>query len=262
MHSRFAVMKCGCAMLAIVGSAAAAAKSWTLDELVDKNIQARGGITAIHAINSIKLTGKLLVNQGRFELAFVQTFKRPALMRQEVTLQGLTQTQAFDGKSGWQINPFEGRKDPERLPEDDVKSLAEAAADADGALVDWKTKGVTLSYLGTEDVDGTMAHKIKLARSNGDVEYVFLDPEFFLEIRTLSQRLEHGVQLAIETDLGDYEKVNGVFLPFAIESGKKGSSDKQKFIVEKAEVNLAIDNASFAFPVRVPVPVPVAQPSK
>ena len=262
MRLRIAATMCGCAMFAIAGNAAAAAKTWTLDELVDKNIQARGGLTAIHAIQSIKLSGKMLVNQGQFELAFVQTFKRPALMRQEATLQGLTQTQAFDGKSGWQINPFAGRKDPERLSEDDVKSLAEAAADADGALVDWKAKGVTLSYLGTEDVDGTLAHKIKLARSNGDVEYVFLDPEFFLEIRTLSQRVEHGVQLAIETDLGDYEKVNGVFLPFAIESGKKGSSDKQKFIVEKAEVNLAIDNATFAFPAPLPTPAPVAQPTK
>jgi hypothetical protein len=247
MRLSLSTIICSCAMIAASGSIHAA-KIWTVDELVDKNIEARGGITAIRAMKSLKLTGKLLLNQGQFEMAIVQTFKRPAQVRFEATVQGLTQTQVYDGKSGWQINPFNGRKDPERLSGDDSKGLAEAASEFDGSLVDWKAKGATVNYLGTEDVDGTLAHKIKLSRPNGDVEYIFLDPDHFLEIRTLSQRIEHGVQLAIETDLGDYEKVNGVYIPFAMETGKQGSSDKQKTVINKAEVNPAVDDAVFAFP--------------
>ena len=191
-----------CAMMAVSGSIHAA-KIWTVDELVDKNIEARGGMAAIRAMKSLKLTGKLLLNQGQFEMAIVQTFKRPAQVRFEATVQGLTQTQVYDGKSGWQINPFNGRKDPERLSGDDSKGLAEAASEFDGSLVDWKAKGATVSYLGTEDVDGTLAHKIKLSRPNGDVEYIFLDPDHFLEIRTLSQRIEQSRDLR-ETTLNTY----------------------------------------------------------
>jgi len=52
----------------------------------------------------------------------------------------------------------------------------------------------------------------------------------------------------VETDLGDYEKVGGVFLPFSLESGPKGGTDKQKLILEKGEANVAIDDAQFKFP--------------
>jgi len=219
-----------------------------LDDLVAKNIQARGGIVALHAMRSLTLRGKLLVNDGQIELGLVQTVERPSNIRVEASIQGLTQVQAYNGTVGWQINPFQGRKDPERLSADDIKSLAETIADFDGSLVDWQKKGNKLEYLGIEDVDGTQAHKIKLTRQSGDMEYVYLDPDHFLEIRLLSQRTEHGVTVETETDLGDYEKIQGVFVPFSMEFGPKGSSDRQKLIVSSAKVNARTDDALFNLP--------------
>jgi hypothetical protein len=232
----------------VCGLAAGAPFVPSLEELVARNIEARGGIAALDAMKSLKIQGKLIVQDGQFELQFVQTVRRPASIRSEATIQGLTQVQAFDGTTGWQINPFQGRKDPERLSTDDIKSLAETVADFDGALVNWQKKGNKLEYLGTEDIDGTQAHKIKLTRPSGDTEYVYLDPDHFLEIRLLSQRTEHGVRVETETDLGDYEKVSGVLIPFSIESGLKGSSDRQKLVVDKAEINAKTDDVWFAFP--------------
>ena len=87
-----------------------------------------------------------------------------------------------------------------------------------------------------------------MTRKNGDVNYVYLDPDHFLEIRIVTQRTEQGAQVEIETDLGEYEKINGVFIPFSIESAPKGASDKQKLIIEKAEANVPLDDASFNFP--------------
>ncbi len=116
-------------------------------------------------------------------------------------------------------------------------------------LINWKEKGSQVEYLGTEDVDGTQAHKMKVVRKNGDVAYVYLDPDHFLEIRILSQRTEQGNQVEIETDLSDYEKVNGVFVPFSIESAPKGSADKQKIIIDKAEGNVPVDETPFKMPV-------------
>jgi hypothetical protein len=237
-----------CGSLLMCGLAARAVSAPTLEQLVTQNIEARGGAAALGAMKSLRIQGKLLIQDGQFELQYVQTVRRPASIREEATIQGLTQVQAFDGTTGWQINPFQGRKDPERLSTDDIKSLAETVADFDGALVDWQKKGNKLDYLGTEDIDGTLAYKIKLTRPSGDTEYVYLDPDHFLEIRLLSQRTEHGVQVETETDLGDYEKIDGVLVPFSIESGLKGSSDRQKLVVNKADVNVKTDDAWFAFP--------------
>ncbi len=229
-------------------AAGAAAPAETIDDLVTRNIQARGGVSALHAMHSLTIRGKLLINDGQIEVGMVQTVERPAKIRVELSLQGLTQIQAYNGTVGWQINPFQGRKDPERLAADDIKSLAETVADFDGALVDWKTKGNKLEYLGTEDVDGTQAYKIKLTRPGSDTEYVYLDPDHYLEIRLLSQRIEHGVTVETETDLGDYAKIQGVFVPFSVEFGRKGSTERQKIIVSSAKVNARTEESSFDLP--------------
>jgi len=54
--------------------------------------------------------------------------------------------------------------------------------------------------LGTEDVDGTAAHKLKVVRKNGDVSFVYLDPDHFLEIRIVTGRMRHGAYEEVETD--------------------------------------------------------------
>jgi len=219
----------------------------TADELIAKNIEAKGGATALHDLQSLRLKGKLLVQQGQIELAYLQTKKRPEEVRSEASLQGMTQIQAYDGKEGWKVSPFFGRKDPERMSADDVKALVEDT-EIDGALVDWKAKGSALEYLGTEDVEGTPAHKLKVLRKNGDVSFVYLDPDHFLEIRVLTQRMRHGAHEDVETDLGDYEKAGGVFVPTSIDVGQKGAPDKQRIIIDKVEANVPVDDAKFHFP--------------
>jgi hypothetical protein len=227
----------------------------TVDELVSKNIEAKGGATALNSLQTLRSTGKMLVQQGQIELGYLQTKKQPEQVRTEASLQGMTQIEAYDGKEGWKISPFFGRKDPERMSADDVKALVEDT-EIDGPLADWKAKGSTVEYLGTEDVDGTPAHKLKVVRKNGDVSFVYLDPDHFLEIRIVTQRVRHGAHEEIETDLGDYEKAGGVFVPTSIEVGRKGSPYKQRVVVDKVEANVPVDDAIFHFPGQINVPEP------
>jgi hypothetical protein len=227
----------------------------TADQLVAKNIEAKGGASALHDLQTLRLTGKMLVQEGQIQLTFTQTKKRPDEVRSEASLQGMTQIEASDGKEGWKVSPFFGRKDPERMSADDVKALVEDA-EMDGPLIDWQAKGNTVEYLGTEDVDGTPAHKLKVTRKNGDVSFVYLDPDHFLEIRVLTQRTRHGAYEEVETDLGDYEKAGGVFVPTSIEFGPKGAPDKQRIIIDKVEANVPVDDAIFHFPGQIALPQP------
>ena len=246
MYSRLTIISIASA-LAVSAVCAQDKPQLTVDELVAKNVAAKGGVDALRALQSVRFTGKMLVNEGQIQLAYVETKKRPADVRAELTLQGMTAIQAYDGEQGWKVSPFQGRKDPEKMSADDTKSLLEEA-EIDGPLVDWKAKGSTVEYLGTEDVDGTLAHKLKVVRKNGDVTFVYLDPDAFLEIRKTTQRVEQGAQVEVETDVGDYEKIAGVFLPFSIESGRKGGPDKQKIVIDIAEPNISVDDAIFKFP--------------
>jgi len=240
MRRRFAALLCVFTIPAAFG--------YTADELVSKNIEAKGGLDSIHAIKSLRLSGHMRIQQDTVELDYVTLIEPPGSVRYEVTLQGLTQVQAFDGAQAWQINPFQGRKDPEKLSADDAKGMGEDAADFAGPLVDYKAKGYKLDYLGQEDIDGTEAYKLRVTRTNGDLTTVYLDPDYFLEIRTVNLRIEHGVPVETVVDYGDYEKVAGVFVAFSQESGIKGSSDRQKVQFDEAEANVGLGDGLFHFP--------------
>lgn len=240
MRRRFAALLCVFTIPAAFG--------YTADELVTRNVEAKGGLDSIHAIRSLRLSGHMRIQQDTVELDYVTIIKQPGSVRYEASLQGLTQIQAFDGEQAWQINPFQGRKDPEKLSADDAKGMAEDAADFAGPLVDYKAKGYKLDYLGREDIDGTDAYKLRVTRANGDLTTVYLDPDYFLEIRAVNRRVEHGVPVETVVDYGDYEKVAGVFLPFSQESAVKGSSDRQKVQFDKAEANVDAGDGAFHFP--------------
>ena len=233
---------------ALVAAFSPLAAAQTVDELVAKNIEARGGLDKLRAIQATRSTGTMkFTGDFAIELALSEVATRDGRIRNEVTLQGLTAVQAYDGKDAWQISPFQGRKDPDKMSGDDAKALLDST-DIDGPLVDWKAKGHALTYLGTEDVDGTDAHKLKLVEKDGDVKYVYLDPDHFLEIRHLVQRKVRGVEQEYEADFGEYELVEGVYMPFSVETGPKGGEKNQKVVIERVEVNPKVDDDSFHFP--------------
>jgi hypothetical protein len=235
-------------LVAPLGLVSGVCNAVTADELVAKYIEARGGIEKMKAIQTLRLTGKLQLN-GEFtaEFALVRQIRRPNQVRTDATLQGLTTVRAWDGQEGWGISPLFGRKDPERLSLDESKELIDIA-DIDGPLVDSASKGNGIEYLGTEDVDGTEAHKLRVTSKGGDVQYLYLDPDYYLVIRVLYQRTIRGALVEVETDLGNYEKVNGVYFPFSIDAGPKGEAKTRKITIDKAEANISLQDALFRFP--------------
>jgi outer membrane lipoprotein-sorting protein len=246
--AKTAMKICSSLFVTLLGLLSGAACAVTADELVAKNISARGGMGKIKAIQSVRYTGKLELS-GDFtaEFVLVRLITRLNQVRSDATLQGLTMVRAWDGQEGWGISPMFGRKDPERLSPDESKELIEIA-DIDGPLVDSASKGYRVEYLGTEDVDGTEAHKLKLTAKDGDVQYIYLDPDYFLVIRVLYQRSVRGAEVEVETDLGNYEKVDGVYFPFSIDAGPKGGARTRKITIERMDANLPLKDEIFRFP--------------
>jgi hypothetical protein len=229
------------ASLSIAGSAQ------TADELIQKNIDAKGGMEKIKAIHSVRMKGKL-AGEGGFTAAISQENQRPNLVRETFSLQGMTAVQAYDGSSGWQIQPFGGHKDPELMGEDSLRDLL-LDADFDGPLVDYKEKGNTVEYLGHDVVDGDDALRLKVTEKNGDIIYYFLDPDTFLEIRKEVQESIRGSVRESVTEMGSYKPVEGVMFPYSISQGSKANPAQQTSTIEKIEVNVPIDKADFALPV-------------
>jgi hypothetical protein len=218
----------------------------TAEELVAKNIQARGGIEKMKAIKTIRMTAKF-EGGGGFTAVVGQESQRPNLIRQTFTLQGMTQVQAYDGADGWQIQPFGGKKDPELMGEDDLRDLL-LDADFDGPLVDYKEKGNTVEFLGHDVVDGDDALRLKITLKNGDIIYDYLDPDTFIEIRKEIQQFIRGSVRDRVVGYGSYKPVDGVMYPFSISQGPKNHPDEQTITVQKMDPNVKIDPADFMLP--------------
>jgi hypothetical protein len=218
----------------------------TADELVEKNIQARGGMEKIKATKSRRITGQFS-GGGGFTAMIGQENERPNLVRETFSLQGMTAIQAYDGAAGWQIQPFQGHKDPELLGEDDLRGLVRDA-DFDGPLVDYKEKGNTVEYLGHDTVDGDDALRLKITLKNGDIIYQYLDPDTFLEIREEVQEFIRGSVHEHVTEMGSYKPVAGVMYPFSLSMGSKTNPAEQTVTIYKIEPNISFENTDFAVP--------------
>ena len=226
----------------------------TVDDLIKKNIDAHGGLDKMKTVKSVRMTGKASF-PGGVEAPFALSKKRPASVRIEFTIQGLTGVQAYDGTTGWQVMPFQGVKDPQKLAEDDLKDIVEQA-DFDGPLVDYKAKGNTVELVGKEDVQGTDANKLKLTLKSGDVRYIYLDPETGLDIKMTTMIKREGVERSFDTYLGDYKTIEGLVFPMSVEL-KMGDQPGPSYTVEKVEVNPDLSDSMFS----MPAPGAQSQPS-
>jgi hypothetical protein len=235
-------------LLGIIGLAlfAIPVSAQTAEEIIAKYVKTIGGAEKIEAIKTLRRTGKF-TGGGGFEAVVIRENKRPQMARQEFTIQGMTGVTAYDGKTGWKIEPWGGKKDPEALGEEEMKGIQEDA-DFDGPLVNYQQKGNKVEFVGAEPVEGTDAFKLKVTLKNGDVRYYFMDTDYYVPIKIESKRMVRGAEREFETSLGDYKEVAGVYLPHSIESGLKGNPNKSQITFEKIEANVALDDSRFKQP--------------
>ena len=158
---------------------ATSSRADTLDDIVAKSVAARGA-AALHALSSLRLTGKLTFGGGDFSVeAQWRLLRAHGKLRIEATLQGLTQIFTYDGKTAWRVSPFQGRREAEKLSADEARSLVRQA-ELLIPLADLKAQNDRAELVGTEDVDGTACVEVRVTRHDGDIEYIDLDPDSYL----------------------------------------------------------------------------------
>lgn len=242
-------------LLALVAVSPVAVQAMDADELIKKNIEATGGLEKIKSVKSVKYTGKFLTQGMEFPFTMVQ--KRGEKMRIEAEIMGSTMVQVFDGEKGWGINPMTGSSDPQPMSGMEEKSF-KLQADMDGPLIDYADKGYTVEYLGEEDVEGTPAYKLKVDTNNGIVMNIFFDKDYFLNIKSSNAITVDENEFETQTYSSDYQEVDGMVMPFAIET-RSGDQVLNQVMMEKVEYNVEVDDSIFEMP---EVPAAPAVPEK
>lgn len=232
------------AVLTALLAANSTAAAQTVDEIVAKAWQAKGG-DKWKAMQSTRMTAR--INISGMELPMTILSKRPNLMRQDITIpmQNVTIVQAFDGEKGWAINPLEGPTATE-LPAPAAEAMKDQA-DFDGPLVDYKAKGNTVELVGTEDVGGAKAYHLKITKKNKQVQHLYIEVARGVELKSVSEVDMGAGMTTVETELADYRAVDGILVPFTMRVNG-GPAGPVSMTVDKVEFNVAVDDKVFKIP--------------
>ena len=218
----------------------------TADEIIARFVKTVGGAEKIQSIRTLRRVGKFTGDDG-FEAAVIVENTRPNKVREEFSIQGMTGVNAYDGANGWKIDPFGGKKDPESLSEEEMRSIVEDS-DFDEPLINYQQKGNKVELVGMDQIEGTDVYKLKVTLKSGDTRYYYMDTDSYVPIKYETKRIIRGTPQETETTLGDYKQVGGWYLPFSLETRQKGSSGSQKITFDRIEFNVPIDSTRYNRP--------------
>ena len=232
------------------GAARSPAK--TAAEVIDRNIQARGGLDAWRNVDTMVWLGHL-EHGGREtqRVPFVMTLKRPNLTRFELKEQFTQFTRIFDGTHGWKLRPgADGRPETKPFSPEEV-NFARTEFVIDGPLIDYQTKGVTADLDGIDTVDGRKAYRLSLRLPSGGERKVWIDVETNLDIRydrPATNPLKPGAPVSVY--YRNYEATDGVQVARSIETGvgSGGGAAGDKLIIDRVMINPKLDDGTFALP--------------
>ena len=238
-----------CMPLAMIGAASPQAPAnLTAAQIIEKNVSAKGGLQAWRAVQTISFTGKMEAGgKQNTELPFQLKLKRPHKSRMELEFQG-TAVQVYDGTNGWKLRPFLGRDTVEPYSPEELKS-ASFESDVDGPLVDYTAKGNKVELEGVEKVEGQDAYKLKVTMKAGQVQHIWVDAETFLEVKVEgTPRRMDGRMRPVSIYLRDYKAVNGLMVPYVLETAVEGNKVTHKMFIENVAVNPKLEDSLFARP--------------
>lgn len=236
MIRRLAAAGVGVAALLFLSISASAQ---TVDELVAKNLEAKGGLARLRTVQTVKQTSQLSMQGMQASLTIYG--KRPNLLRQEMSIQGQTVVMAFDGVAPWMINPLLGATTPVVMTGVEANLIREQSS-FDGLLADYKDRGTKIEFVGTEALGDRKVFHLRLTSKTGQVQQIYLDAATYLEAKLVVEDMGR-----MEQELLDYRDVEGIKIPFTIRTLLNGVVQSE-IKVGKVEFNVKIDDALFRIP--------------
>ena len=231
------------AIAALVG-AMVSGQTPTVDDIVAKNLMAKGGIEKLRAVTSVKMTGRIKGPVG--EMPVVSYAKRPNMMRRENVSDGQTFILAFDGKTVWAVNPLMSSR-PREITGPQAEMTRQDAGDFDSVLLDYKVKGRDIELVGTEAVQGITMHRLRVTTKTGAIQEVFINAETMLESKMVMQIEQAGRKGVVSSEFSNYKEVDGIKVPLHIRQTLNGQLMAEVFY-DQVQFNTPIDDALFAMP--------------
>lgn len=215
----------------------------TLNDILSKHYTAIGGAEGINKLSSYIIRGKYVNSSGTWKKNY-RVFVSNQNVRSEMDIQtGMMSVQAFDGKSGWNINPWSGSLTPQPMNAQSSSMVANRSEMLRNDLITYKEKNTTLEYKGIDEIDGSDCHKIVAFRKDGIIREYYIDSDSYLIVKVVTKVTIDGEEENDEVMFSNYRKVNNVYLPFAIENEGGGG-----IYIDSFDNSTPIDGSIFSMP--------------
>jgi hypothetical protein len=220
----------------------------TAAQIVDRNIDARGGLEAWRKIQTMIWIGHIQSPHGPTpSLPFTMVQKRPNKTHFEVNVMGQKTLRVFDGVAGWKVRAKgDGSLDVQPFPAQDAR-YARDGQGIDGPLLDAEAKGNTIELEGTDEVEGRNAYRLGVRFASGQTQHVWVDAQSFLEIKSDRSAFTAAGKLAgpVATYYRDYKPFAGVQLPTTIETGVGSGQGTDRMVIERVVINAPVEDRAF-----------------
>jgi len=229
------------------------AAAQTADDIIEKDLAALGGRTALSNLRSRSMKGTITWSNlgdltGTVEILNEVPNKSRTFVQLDLSGLGLgansfVQDQRFDGTSGYVIDTIEGNRDITGEQLDAMKN-----AQFPSPLLNYKGMGTTVELAGKEKVGDRDAYVLIGKPKAGPVIRYYIDAETYLPIRSVMKIMDPqlGTEVEQTQETSDFREVDGVKVPYRI----KTTSDLRTVLVTitQVEQNKQIDQSLFSKP--------------
>ncbi|KUY87669.1 hypothetical protein WS50_29265 [Burkholderia territorii] len=238
----------GCVAVALCACEQVPGQGLGVDQIVEKNVAARGGLDAWRKIRTMVWFGHVdSANAPVQGMPFVLALKRPNKTRFEITVMSQKAVRMFDGREGWKQGANGGSASMRPYTIDEARSASDEQV-IDGPLIDHGAKGIGITLDGIDQIDGHDAYRLALKLPSGALRHVWIDSRTFLDVKLDREvRGPHG-PVTVEARYGDYRHVGELQIPFRIESGAPSTAHKDVLVIDKISLNPPLDDAIFTRP--------------
>ena len=222
--------------------AAESTKTPTVDQILDRYLEAEGGRAAFEKVTSRVMTGTIDVPSMSLKGTVVLHEKAPDRSLGIIIINGASYRQGFDGTSGWTDDPQNGVRN-QAGPE-----LAETRRESDFYhTLDLRKLYSKFTFIGTQEIGGRQAYVLEAeVPEGGPPEKMYFDTTSGLLLRNITQHHGPDGVSEFQQDYEDYRDVDGIQLPETIRQTNEGTL----VIITVAEYhhNVPLDDAQFAKP--------------
>ena len=244
MKKRYVILTVTLFLITVSG----AVNGQTIEEIIEKHINAHGGLKNWQKIENMKITGHFTSFSER--KPFTEIKAKGGKYYAHFWLGQHPVHEGSDGSFVWTDDPwFELPYARKASPVEESVILQKA--DFFTPFINYAEKGYKATFDGKEVKEGVEVFKITLTRNDGQNETWYLNSKTYLEYMAITDWSDFASPVQQEAVFDDFRKVGEVVLPFYNE--RVFDSRITSTEIENIELNVALEPGIFNLPLSEPM---------